>query len=42
MQRLLAVEADVLCEGHFGIYKPKQQVSAYIKRHLEAYGDNSL
>ena len=40
MQRLLALEADVLFEGHFGVYEPKEQVSAYIERYLEAYAEN--
>lgn len=40
MQRLLALEADVLCEGHFGVYQPKEQVSAYIEQYLKAYAEN--
>lgn len=40
MHRLLALNADVLCEGHFGVYKPKERVSAYIKQYLEAYAEN--
>ena len=40
MHRLLALKADVLCEGHFGVYKPKERVSAYINQYLEAYAEN--
>jgi glyoxylase-like metal-dependent hydrolase (beta-lactamase superfamily II) len=39
MKKLLALEADVLCEGHFGIYEPKEQVSAYIKHYLQTYAE---
>jgi metallo-beta-lactamase class B len=39
MQRLLALEADILCEGHFGIYQPKDRVAAYIERYLDQYGE---
>ena len=42
MQRLLTLEPDVLCEGHFGVYQPKEQVSAYIEHYLEAYAEDSL
>jgi glyoxylase-like metal-dependent hydrolase (beta-lactamase superfamily II) len=37
MAKLLALEADVLCEGHFGIFQPKEQVERYIKRYLKLY-----
>lgn len=37
MQTLLALDADILCEGHFGIYQPKDKVRAYIERYLEEY-----
>ena len=37
MQALLALDADILCEGHFGIYQPKSRVRAYIERYLEEY-----
>ncbi len=37
MQELLALEADILCEGHFGVYRPKKQVRAYIERYLDEY-----
>lgn len=37
MQPLLDLEADILCEGHFGIYQPKNKVRDYIERYLEEY-----
>jgi len=37
MQTLLALEADILCEGHFGIFQPKNKVRDYIERYLEEY-----
>lgn len=40
MGKLLALEADVLCEGHFGVYEPKERVAAYIRHYLDAYADD--
>jgi glyoxylase-like metal-dependent hydrolase (beta-lactamase superfamily II) len=37
MQTLLALNADILCEGHFGSYQPKDNVRDYIERYLEEY-----
>lgn len=37
MQKLLSLEADILCEGHFGIYQPKNEVKRYIEGYLERY-----
>ena len=37
MQTLLTLNADILCEGHFGIYQPKDKVREYIERYLEEY-----
>lgn len=37
MERLLALEADILCEGHFGVFRPKENVAAYIEHYLEQY-----
>ena len=37
MNVLLLLEADILCEGHFGIYRPKNKVKDYIERYLEEY-----
>ena len=33
MQKLLDLDADILCEGHFGIFQPADQVRQYIARH---------
>lgn len=35
MEKLLALEADILCEGHFGIYRGKAEVKNFIQQHLE-------
>jgi len=37
MQRLVNLDADILCEGHFGIYKPATVVRKYIKSYLRRY-----
>lgn len=37
MQALLALEAEILCEGHFGIYQPQNSVKDYIERYIEEY-----
>ena len=37
MQILLALNADILCEGHFGIFQPRERVRSYIERYLEGY-----
>jgi glyoxylase-like metal-dependent hydrolase (beta-lactamase superfamily II) len=37
MQALIALNADILCEGHFGIYQPQENVRNYIERYLEEY-----
>jgi glyoxylase-like metal-dependent hydrolase (beta-lactamase superfamily II) len=37
MQNLLTLDADILCEGHFGIFQPKDKVRGYIERYLEEY-----
>jgi len=37
MQILLALNADILCEGHFGIYQPKDKVRDYIEGYLDEY-----
>ncbi len=36
LQRLIDLEADILCEGHFGIYEPKDEVRRYIKGCLRS------
>ncbi|HOD30293.1 MAG TPA: MBL fold metallo-hydrolase [Smithellaceae bacterium] len=37
MHKLLDLNADILCEGHFGIYESKEKVRDYIERYLEEY-----
>lgn len=32
--RLLELEADILCEGHFGVYRGKKEVAAFIRKYL--------
>jgi glyoxylase-like metal-dependent hydrolase (beta-lactamase superfamily II) len=34
MQALLDLKADILCEGHFGIYQPAEAVRNYIEDYL--------
>jgi glyoxylase-like metal-dependent hydrolase (beta-lactamase superfamily II) len=37
MEKLLDLKADILCEGHFGIYKPRERVERYIQGYLDQY-----
>jgi glyoxylase-like metal-dependent hydrolase (beta-lactamase superfamily II) len=37
MGRLLSLDADILCEGHFGIYSPADAVRSYIEGYLEHF-----
>jgi len=37
-KKLLDLEADILCEGHFGIYKSKKEVKNYILSYRRQYG----
>jgi glyoxylase-like metal-dependent hydrolase (beta-lactamase superfamily II) len=37
-KKLLDLDADVLCEGHFGIYKTKKEVRNYILTYRRQYG----
>jgi glyoxylase-like metal-dependent hydrolase (beta-lactamase superfamily II) len=39
MQRLLDLEADVLAEGHFGVFRPADEVRAFIEEQLETHRD---
>jgi len=41
MEKLLALEADILCEGHFGVFQPKERVAAYIEHYMWQYGEQS-
>ncbi len=38
MHRLMDLQADVLCEGHFGIIRPASEVRRYIQDYLRNYG----
>jgi len=37
MEKLLELRSDILCEGHFGIYKPRERVERYIQGYLDQY-----
>ena len=37
-KKLLDIDADILCEGHFGIYKTKKDVRNYILSYRRQYG----
>jgi glyoxylase-like metal-dependent hydrolase (beta-lactamase superfamily II) len=37
-KKLLDLDADILCEGHFGIYKTKKDVRKYILSYRRQYG----
>ena len=37
-RKLLDLDADILCEGHFGIYPTKKQVKEYIRSCRRQYG----
>jgi len=34
LQKLIDLKADILCEGHFGIYEPASEVKRYIEGYL--------
>lgn len=36
LQKLIDLEADILCEGHFGIYQPAGEVKRYIEGYLHS------
>lgn len=40
MQKLIELEADILCEGHFGIYSPATAVRKYIEGYLRQYSQS--
>jgi glyoxylase-like metal-dependent hydrolase (beta-lactamase superfamily II) len=37
METLIALQADILCEGHFGIFQPAAAVEKYIRGYLRQY-----
>lgn len=36
LQKLIDVKADILCEGHFGVYEPAPAVEKYIRRYMDS------
>jgi glyoxylase-like metal-dependent hydrolase (beta-lactamase superfamily II) len=34
MEKLLALQADILCEGHLGIFEPAENVTKFIEHHM--------
>jgi glyoxylase-like metal-dependent hydrolase (beta-lactamase superfamily II) len=38
MDKLLALEADILCDGHAGVFRPKNRVRSYIERSITEHG----
>lgn len=37
MEKLIALEADILCEGHFGVFSGKKRVESYIRGQLDQH-----
>jgi glyoxylase-like metal-dependent hydrolase (beta-lactamase superfamily II) len=37
MKKLLELDANILCEGHFGVYQPSNEVKQYIEGYLSKY-----
>jgi glyoxylase-like metal-dependent hydrolase (beta-lactamase superfamily II) len=35
LQKLIDLKADILCEGHFGVYQPADEVRRYIEYYLD-------
>ena len=36
LQKLVDLKADILCEGHFGIYQPASEVKDYIQQYVDS------
>ncbi len=36
LQKLIDLKADILCEGHFGIYQPASEVKRYIQQYADS------
>jgi len=34
MEELIALDADILCEGHYGVFRPKEKVRGFIEEQL--------
>ena len=41
LRKLLDLKADILCEGHFGVYQPAGNVERYIKRYLGEFEEEA-
>ncbi len=41
IEKLLALDADVLCDGHSGVYQPAERVKAYIRHFMKAHEEGS-
>ena len=37
MNMLIGLQPDILCEGHFGIFQPRDKVAQYIRSYLRQY-----
>jgi len=35
LKMLLGIEADILCEGHFGVYRGKEEVAGFIRQFMK-------
>lgn len=38
MQRIIDLEPDILCEGHYGVFRGKERVRKFIEDWLEVHG----
>lgn len=36
LEKLIALRADILCEGHFGVYRPAEAVEKYIRSYARS------
>jgi glyoxylase-like metal-dependent hydrolase (beta-lactamase superfamily II) len=36
LQKLIDLNADILCEGHFGIYQPASEVKSYLQQYVDS------
>jgi glyoxylase-like metal-dependent hydrolase (beta-lactamase superfamily II) len=34
LEKLISLEADILCEGHFGVYEGKEQITRFIRSFM--------
>jgi glyoxylase-like metal-dependent hydrolase (beta-lactamase superfamily II) len=42
MEELLKLDADILCEGHFGVYRGKEAVREYIMGYMRMYAGDDM